>query len=128
MSHIIKGVCAKQVYDSKKCILYYPGDVEEALDLESEVALSFTLNPDQRKIARAAEAKRNKEREDEKEEMKKEGFTSIYDFRQFKKMVNEDSEVAEILCNKCGKAFDTAAQLRGHNMGCGKKEAAAATS
>ena len=46
MSHIIKGVCAKQVYDSKKCILYYPGDEEEALDLESEVALSFTLNPE----------------------------------------------------------------------------------
>jgi hypothetical protein len=127
MGKTVKAVCLKQVFDSKKCIHYRPGDIEEQLDLDNEAALFFKLIPEDRKYAREVEAKRIEAREKEIQEMTSEGFANLYDFRQYKnqiEQVEEGETNVDYVCIKCGKPFDTASQLRGHNMTCGKKEAA----
>jgi hypothetical protein len=121
MGKIVKAVCAKQVFDSVKCIHYRPGDIEENLDLDSDVALFFKLNPADRKYAREVEQKRIEAREKEIQEMKSEGFDNLYDFRQYKKQFEQEDKESDFACLKCGKTFDDAAKLRGHNMSC-KKE------
>ena len=96
----------------------------EKLDIESEVAIHFHLKPEDRKVALEAEQKRIQAREAEIKEMEKEGFDNLFDFRQYKNQFEKpESEVSEFVCPKCGTEFETAAQLRGHNMTCGKKTA-----
>ncbi len=90
MSRIVKEAkCIREVFDSQKCILYRPGDIDD-IDLDSDIALCFQLLPEDRKYALDLAKKRTDERKKELAEMKKGEFANLYEFRQYKKMVAEN--------------------------------------
>ena len=84
--------CATQVFDNSIGRIYYP-DEEATISLDSEVALSFLLTPEDRKIAREFSDARSKARKKELDEMKKEGFMNYYQYRQFLKQKAEEKMV-----------------------------------
>ncbi len=92
MANIVKAKCRNRVYDSVKCILYYPGDIEENLDLDSDVALSFELKPTDWEYARKSAVERSKARTKELTEMKNQGFSNLFEFRNYKRMAAEVEE------------------------------------
>lgn len=125
MSRMVIAVCEKQVYDSKKCVLYYPGDQDE-IDLDDDVALCFKLLPKDRAYARESALKRATERQEEYAEVVKEGFRTVAQLREHKKALQEDSTEDEersdnetYPCPRCGKEcaskLGLGSHMRSHN-------------
>ena len=124
MSRVVKlAKCLRQVFDNANGILYYPNDIAEELNLDSDIALCFELLPADRKYARDAEQKRIAERQAEGEEMRKEGFSNVYEFRRYKEQLEQETteeglpdapEDRPYSCAVCGKAFETLQKLQGH--------------
>ena len=89
---MVSAKCFIQVFDNAAGILYYPGDVEESLNLDSDAALCFELTPVDRKYAMEARDKRVMARKKLQKEMKDAGFENIYQYKAFRKMEAEAKE------------------------------------
>ena len=96
MGQIVKDAkCIREVFDSLRCILYRPGDIDD-IDLDNDVALCFDLRPEDRKHARDSALQRSAERLAEQKEMKKEGFQTLLELRQYKKQVVEEKNAESL--------------------------------
>ena len=91
MGREVTAICEKQCFDNALGRLYYQGE-EAKIDLDSDVALSFKLSPDDREEARALQKIRVKAREDEKKEAYKNGFT-VVELRKYKAEFGKEATV-----------------------------------
>jgi hypothetical protein len=83
MGKTVTAICEKQCFDNTKGRLYYPGE-ECEIDLDTDAALSFKLNPEDRKEAQELSKARIKARDAEKKEAYQKGFGSVYELRKYK--------------------------------------------
>lgn len=120
MSRIVKdALCEKQFFDNDLGLLYYPG-YKYDVDLDNDAALSFRLDPEDRKYALASAKKRIEAREAEGKEATDKGFASIYEMRKYKAEFGDDFDAdtgqsSKYECPVCNKPFRNPQALQFHS-------------